>query len=275
MQHPPFVLFTDLDGTLLDHHTYKANCAVSAIDALNKAKVPIIFCSSKTFDEQRFYQKKFGIHGPLIVENGSAIYIPEYFLPGYFKRLPKTVGGFFYHNFAHVDIIAVRSILSEISIQYHLPVAGYANAALETLSEVTGLKTMALKRARNRHFTETLTVPSLLDIESAQQLAKFLKKYDLTLVKGGRFWSVQSKFAGKGNALLWLNKVMEDFYQCKIPFYAIGDSANDLSMLQVADRAFLVKKNNGTWETTYNKGIERINKIGTDGFKTAVELMLK
>lgn len=275
MQYPPFVLFTDLDGTMLDHHTYQAKQSAAVLESLQKAGVPLIFCSSKTFDEQRFYQKKLGIYAPLVVENGSAVYIPDHFLPGHFNLLPKTVGGYFYQTFAHVDIVIVRSILSEISFKYHVPIAGYANSDENTLIKATGLKPMALKRARNRHFTETLHIPSLTDTEAAQWLSDQLKPYDLMLVKGGRFWSVQSKFAGKGHALRWMKSMLQDYFNHKIPVYAIGDSANDLPMLQAADRAFLVKKNNGSWEDTNLAGIERLNERGPVGFKNAVTKLLQ
>lgn len=69
-----------------------------------------------------------------------------------------------------------------------------------------------------------------------------------------------------------MKKVLHDYFKQRIPLYAIGDSANDLPMLQAADRAFLVKKNNGSWEHCNIAGIERINHRGPAGFIAAVQL---
>ena len=45
---PRFVIFTDLDGTLLDHETYSWATAEPALKRLRKEGVPLIMVSSKT-----------------------------------------------------------------------------------------------------------------------------------------------------------------------------------------------------------------------------------
>ena len=42
------LVFTDLDGTLLDHETYSFELALPAIDVLKEKNIPLIFCTSKT-----------------------------------------------------------------------------------------------------------------------------------------------------------------------------------------------------------------------------------
>ncbi|MCG7852909.1 MAG: HAD hydrolase family protein, partial [Methanosarcinaceae archaeon] len=43
-----YVVFTDLDGTLIDHDTYSYKAARPALAALKKQGIPLIFCTSKT-----------------------------------------------------------------------------------------------------------------------------------------------------------------------------------------------------------------------------------
>jgi len=75
------VVFTDLDGTLLDLSDYSYQAALPAVRYLQKQGIPIVFCSSKTRAEQAVYQQKLDIDDPFIVENGGAVYLPEsYFL---------------------------------------------------------------------------------------------------------------------------------------------------------------------------------------------------
>ncbi len=71
------IIFTDLDGTLLDHRTYSYSEAEEALKLLKERNVPLILCSSKTRDEIDVYRKKLSNNEPLISENGGAIFIPE------------------------------------------------------------------------------------------------------------------------------------------------------------------------------------------------------
>ena len=80
---PPFMVVTDLDGTLLDHHSYSYEAAIPALDKLTDFKIPVIFNTSKTAKEVIPLQQKLSISAPFIVENGSALYIP--------KRVSKTI----------------------------------------------------------------------------------------------------------------------------------------------------------------------------------------
>ena len=45
------IVFTDLDGTLLDHHTYDYSPALPALAKLQEKQIPLVFCTSKTAAE--------------------------------------------------------------------------------------------------------------------------------------------------------------------------------------------------------------------------------
>ncbi|HSD28464.1 MAG TPA: HAD-IIB family hydrolase, partial [Vicinamibacteria bacterium] len=67
---------TDLDGTLLDRETYDFAPARAAIEALRRAGIPLVLCSSKTRAEMVPLAAAIGSVGPLVVENGGAIVDP-------------------------------------------------------------------------------------------------------------------------------------------------------------------------------------------------------
>jgi len=75
------VLFTDLDGTLLDADTYRYDAARPALERLREHAIPLIICTSKTRAEVEPLRRKLENQDPFIVENGGALYIPD----GYFK----------------------------------------------------------------------------------------------------------------------------------------------------------------------------------------------
>ena len=79
------LVFTDMDGTLLDHHTYSFEAAKPALTALEKKDIPVIPTTSKTFAELQPLRESIGLDGPFIIENGAAIFIPH----GFFKQKPS------------------------------------------------------------------------------------------------------------------------------------------------------------------------------------------
>ena len=59
----PLLIFTDLDGTLLDIHTYDWQPAASWLERLRDEQVPVILCSSKTAAETGDIQRELGLEG--------------------------------------------------------------------------------------------------------------------------------------------------------------------------------------------------------------------
>src|SRR3954470_6757978 len=70
------ILFTDLDGTLLDSN-YHYDAAIPALKAAEQCGVPVILCSSKTRVEMESIRASMRNAHPFIVENGGAAIIPQ------------------------------------------------------------------------------------------------------------------------------------------------------------------------------------------------------
>jgi len=81
------IVFTDLDGTLLDHHTYDYSPALPALAKLQERQIPLVFCTSKTAAEMIPFRTEIENVDPFIVENGGGTYIPE----SYFATLPAEI----------------------------------------------------------------------------------------------------------------------------------------------------------------------------------------
>ena len=64
---PPFFLvFTDLDGTLLDHDTYGWEAASPALAQCRERGIPIVLVSSKTRAEMDNLRRRMGLSMPFI-----------------------------------------------------------------------------------------------------------------------------------------------------------------------------------------------------------------
>ena len=79
---PAAIVFTDLDATLLDHHTYSWQPAQPALKWLAKHNIPVILTSSKTLAEMQQISDELSLRYPLVVENGAAVAIPSKRGPG-------------------------------------------------------------------------------------------------------------------------------------------------------------------------------------------------
>jgi len=71
------IVFSDLDGTLLDHRTYDYSPALPALAKLQEKQIPLVFCTRKTAAEMIPFRKEIKNKDPFIVENGGGIYIPN------------------------------------------------------------------------------------------------------------------------------------------------------------------------------------------------------
>src|SRR5205807_8116058 len=80
------VLFTDLDGTLLDAATYRYDTARPALDRLRECRIPLIICTSKTRAEVEYLRRELDNRDRFIVEYGGELYIPD----GYFLDHPTA-----------------------------------------------------------------------------------------------------------------------------------------------------------------------------------------
>ncbi|MDX2134480.1 MAG: HAD-IIB family hydrolase [Saprospiraceae bacterium] len=258
------IVYTDLDGSLLDHHTYSPQKALPALEKLKNEGVPVVFCSSKTLYEQSKLQRELGVRHPCIVENGSAVAIPHGYFPSGAFEYHRTAAGFDLAVLAHADVQQLRWVLQEIP-----GIDGYARSSDTEIAALTGLHGDDLDHARNRMFTETILTP--LSPERAADVASHLQPHGFTLSRGGRFYTALSAQTDKGRAVRWLTALYQKHNETELRTIAIGDSPNDAAMLEAVDRRFLVQRFDGSWAALDIPGLERISGIGPAGWCAAVD----
>lgn len=70
------IIFTDLDGSLLNHDGYSFDDATPVLNRIKQYQIPLILTTSKTRREVELLQGVMGIREPFIVENGGGIFFP-------------------------------------------------------------------------------------------------------------------------------------------------------------------------------------------------------
>lgn len=225
--HDPLMIITDLDGSLLDHHTYSWQPAEAWLAGLKAAGIPVVICSSKTAAEIEPLQRALDIVGaPFIAENGAIV--------KWQQQNPSLAA-----QPTGKDYAALCAILSQLRERHGLKFTGFADVSEKEVADWTGLTPRDAALAKQREGSE-----SLIWRDTPEQFAAFeqaLAGQQLTLVQGGRFWHVMNQGHGKGAALDWLLTHYPSPTSGRWITIGLGDSPNDAPMLDKVDYAVVIK----------------------------------
>jgi mannosyl-3-phosphoglycerate phosphatase family protein len=248
------VVFSDLDGTLLDARTYSPAGSREAAKRLQAAGIPLIFCSAKTWGEQLPLRAALGVAGPCIVENGSAILQPD----GSWQALGITAA-------------AIRQGLGRIREETGLRFQTFGEVETAQVAAVTGLSIEAAALAQQREYSETVFTP--FTSAEFRRFQSACTEAGLNALMGGRFYTVTGRGADKGRAVRLLSGLLRRQYG-EILTIGIGDSPNDAPMLGAVDRAYLVERPGGGWHEVTVPGLIHAAAPGPAGFSWMVESLL-
>lgn len=253
---PAAVVFTDLDGSFLDHATYLPGPAAPALAALTQRGILVVFCSAKTWAEQSHIQASLGLEAPVIVENGAAVVHPD--------------GSRLVLGLPHRQ---VTEGLVEAAAAVGVGVRSYDDMDLEEISTITGLTPEEAERARSRDYTVTFLLTEGGD-EGTARLEEEMGRRHLRLTRGARFLSAQG-LHDKGAAVRRLVAQLADGVSPPPPTYGIGDFLNDAEMLAAVDLPMLVQVPGGTWADLTLPGLVRLEGVGPEGWVLAVDRILE
>lgn len=258
-----WVLFTDLDGTLLDPGSYSWKPAQPALEELARRQVPLVFCSSKTSAEIEALRRELGNPHPFVAENGGGVFVPQ----GYFDvGIPQGFPMGSYRCLAlAMPYDKVINELERIAEQAGVEVVGFHQMDAHDVAASTGLPLPAAELARRRDFDEPFFFVRA-DPSAESRFLDLARERGLELVRGGRFWHL---FQGsdKGRAVRKLMELYLASTPPKVRFAALGDSANDLPMLATVDHAFLLPRPDGTFDSEVLARLPHIQRAAAPGPK--------
>lgn len=222
MGHPPLIVFTDLDGSLLDHRTYAPEAARPALDRLARLGVPLILASSKTAAEIAVLRDAIGCAGdPAIVENGA----------GVLEGAAGPAGG----EAQDGDDAAyrrLRAALDRLPERLRHGFIGFGDMGTAGVAEATGLAPKAAALAARRQFSE----PGIWtgDAGGEAEFTAALAGLGVAARRGGRFLTLS--FGGtKADRMAGIAAR----YGAP-PSLALGDAPNDAEMIAAADWGVIV-----------------------------------
>ncbi|MCJ8239491.1 HAD-IIB family hydrolase [Peteryoungia algae] len=218
------LVFTDLDGTLLDHGSYSFEAARPALDLLKARGIPVILASSKTEAEMRPIADAIGIAHPMIVENGAGV-----------VGLPSEAAGT--DDNSSSPYKHLRAILRDLPKELSACFEGFGDWDAEEVSRKTGLSHASAVLARQRRFSE----PGLFSGTDGQKQAflDFLDRRGFTAVQGGRFFTLMPK-TSKAERMAEVVAHYQSSLGTPVRTVALGDAPNDLAMLEAADCGIII-----------------------------------
>src|SRR5476649_864840 len=260
----PLVIITDLDGSLLDHHTYSWLPASRWLDKLIAARLPVVFCTSKTAAEIIPLQESMGLQGsPFIAENGAVVQFSALSVSD--PQPAKIMSG---------DYSAILSIMRELRELNGFKFFGFNDVDEQVIGEWTGLSAQDARLAQRREASE-----AFIWRDSEPRLIEFtalLAKEGLGVTQGGRFYHVMSALSNKGAAVQQLLQWLQQRDGRPWRSLGLGDGPNDISMLNQVDYAVIIKgySNNPMALNPRQQQVYRTTSYGPNGWVEGLDYFI-
>jgi len=234
---PKLIVVTDLDGTLLDHHTYSYEPARPLLEKLRECGIAVIANTSKTRAEWLHMADEIGICDPFVVENGSAIYFPDGECVVFGEKRKR-----------------ILEILKDLRDKYRFE--SYADWDVAGVMEKTGLDQDSATRSADREFSEPLFWLGTEEEKSA--FCEEIHSLGLNTLQGGRFLHVLGQ-TDKGKAV----ELLRERFPTDTKIIALGDGPNDIAMLKAADIGIVIAT--PTWRVLEFESDNRIIRSESEG----------
>ena len=264
-----FLIFSDLDDSLLDHNSYNWEKARPALEYCSASNIPVILTSSKTRAEIRAIHWEMNLDFPFISENGGGLFFP--------LRYEKALGGKDLSLSGDLIKITLGTPyedlvykIKEIADETGLRLRGFSAMDKEEVMVRTGLSEEQCIQALEREFDEPFIIEGSKDIKT-ESLYSSAAKRGLKISEGGRFFHLHGD-SDKGRAANWVISFYKDQFD-RVYSIALGDSPNDFGMFDVVDQAVLIKSARYFADINIKErypGIITTQKFGPEGWNEAV-----
>lgn len=275
---PQLVIFSDLDGTLLDYERYTFTEALPALRRIKQRDIPLVICSSKTAAEIEFYRRKLDNNHPFVSENGGGIFVPK----GYFAfRLSDWLtankdDSIHLESEGEYDILRLGARYGELrnallSLRAEgFPIRGFGDMPADEVAVLTGLSLEEAFLAKEREFDEPFVVDA--GPEVVKKITDAIKTLGLYCVTGRIKHIIGPSDKGKAVSLVasMYKTVLND-----LTTIGVGDAPNDLPMLYAVDHPIVVQQPDGSYHSDMmEENVTKAEGRGPVGWNHAVMELL-
>tara|TARA_B100000242_G_scaffold293824_1_gene273234 strand:- start:7338 stop:8195 length:858 start_codon:yes stop_codon:yes gene_type:complete len=234
------LIFTDIDGTFINNDTFNEGGNIEIAEMLNNHRHILIYNSSKTFHEIISMQNRFKTSFPFICETGGGIYYKNIFDN---DSVRSREGYSIMYESMKIDKFE-EIIKKEIRNNFKNDVDLFDDLCIDDRSRLSGLSGTDLDLASKRDFSILVRWKS--DESRYTQFESVLENYGLNIIKGGRFCHICSSQDKGKSVMYFLDQIKSSRKYDRIITVGIGDSTNDIEMLNNVDYACVVKSKNNS-----------------------------
>lgn len=259
------VIFSDLDGTLLDGKNYSFEKAEPALRSIKEKEIPLVLCTSKTRSETEFYRNLLGNSDPFVVENGGAVYVPKEYFPFTFDY-DHVSAGYFVIELGTPYRTLVK-ILGELKKKTGNSLKGFSDMSVGEIATLCNLTLDQAALAKQREYDEPFLI---LEPENATRVEEAI---EFQYTQGDRFYHITSSDKGKAVSILidLFKKSCPD-----VPSVGLGNRLNDLPLLLAVDIPILVQLEDGSYGTkVVLPQLRYAEGVGPEGWNRAVLNLLQ
>lgn len=261
------IVFTDLDGTLIDDNTYSFEKAMPALQLLKERNIPLVICSSKTAKEIEYYREKLENYHPFISENGSGIFIPKDYFNFGFRNLKFEITEA--NNYLVIRLGAkysdLRKTIEELR-KKGFPVRGFGDMSAQEVAESAHMNITEAEMAKKRDFDEPFTFEGTG--EETEKLLEAIALSGFHYTKGRFFHIIGNTDKGKAVSIL-IDLYKKEFGA--LTAIAIGDNINDIPMINSVEYPILVQRPDKTYAVKEDiTNLRKVDGIGPDGWNRGI-----
>ncbi|GMV08546.1 MAG: hypothetical protein AMXMBFR55_02800 [Gemmatimonadota bacterium] len=225
---PPTLLFSDVDGTLLDREGRYAMRPAELAQV--RDRVTVILASSRTILELSRNQRDLGLDGPVVAENGAVIALP-------WDEATGDLGAHEVIDDREWCVVAVGAPAQELRAE--------ARAAAESLGTAFVDQHVAEPGVGRRYSLALRPAPGQA-ADSLDRLANTLRRGGRAVASGGT-WLCVTGGADKGRGVRTVLDCLRRLGRPIGRVAAAGDGDNDVPLLLAAERRFVIGHDDGTW----------------------------
>ncbi len=266
MKSSQILIFTDLDGSLLNHNNFEFREIKDFILNCIKNGIKIIPNTSKTKSEIQVFLDQLGHNLPFVVENGAAVH-----------NLDLVHTNFKFKNNSLVFSRSVSEILTlfekSIPVEFQKRCLFLKDMSSIEQTKILGLNKKYLPFALNRDYSMPLVFDGSKEL--VNEFTVLLKKIGMKLHEGGRIYNICDD-CSKGKAMTTLIEKLKNEFNFNTHTIVIGDSPNDISMLNLSDQPCIIPLPNKKNLCYLNdKKIIRATQSAPQGWEEVVRASLK
>jgi mannosyl-3-phosphoglycerate phosphatase len=208
MKRPLCVIFSVLDGAVIDEETHEVGPVRSCVNRLWQIPIPLVLVSSKTQAEIESYRVELGHRAPYSAENGGLIVLR--------RNREKVLGR---------PALEMRDVVGVISARARAEVEWLSLMSPARASETTGLHRERVRRAQERKYSQ----PFLLQAGCLEAIRDVAEPRGFRVLPGKRFHHLVGMH-DKGDAVREVKEEVRDAWTV-----GIGRAPDDVPLLGAVD----------------------------------------